>query len=409
MSPQPVSPRSSAPSWTSPRPAQWPSVGSPPAVPISRGASGPAVEWLQRRLVAYGYLPASLIGSKSAGFGNFGPLSETRLSSFQAWNGLPATGIADGPTLAALARAPSTSRSGAALLEGGVRLDGLSEASMLAYLRRVYDLNNPGKVPFNSQPGGVNFIQIRGFLDRAAVQNIPNRYNDTMFALINGPDGKPASLQTLASTADFGNLDSELAQGYGAPRPNDPALGPVMGEQSNLDRGLVMSASGRVVNYIYGRHVAGATSVDRGIGLLDPKDRNGVRAYVDYNHNAQIDGFEWNHLYPGAVGNNVHRGGDASEVGPWSAGCHPLPVNGEYQRFVDIVTRSAQVQGYIQSLVDRGYSRANAEAQVLGERRTDGVVDSQGRGVLMGPTAYKLPAIRFPFLLVDSRALPEPG
>jgi hypothetical protein len=78
-------------------PTQAPASAEPPSRPrLARGAKGTAVVELQRRLNASE--PSPSLGVD----GDFGPLTETALRSFQQASGIPATGAADDCTWAAL-------------------------------------------------------------------------------------------------------------------------------------------------------------------------------------------------------------------------------------------------------------------------------------------------------------------
>jgi lysozyme family protein len=76
-----------------PAPA-WPELPVPGDV-VSAGSSGPLVESLQKSLVEHGYYLGDVDG-------NFGHLTTAAVLAFQADNGLPATGVADAATWAAL-------------------------------------------------------------------------------------------------------------------------------------------------------------------------------------------------------------------------------------------------------------------------------------------------------------------
>jgi hypothetical protein len=227
----------------------------------------------------------------------------------------------------------------------------------------------------------------------------------------------------MRSSADYGDLMGELGSGFGA-SSSDPRLGPVMGEQSYLRTGLLMTRPGRVIDYVYGQHVSGASGVNRGLALRDPGGANGNKAWVDYNHNGQIDGAEWLLPYGGhggelttAAGSNVHHGANDSNgpVGAWSAACHPLPTDGAYQLFTTILLRSGQVTEYRKtSTIDvRGVHRTAAmgngdggDIRYASGQGYDATGDFEaGTGVMTG---YPLvPKLRFPFAVVDSRSLPQ--
>jgi peptidoglycan hydrolase-like protein with peptidoglycan-binding domain len=382
------------PAWILERPHLWENVTAPTGT-FREGDSGDAVKWVQARLGEYGF---STIGDED---GTFGPVTERMLSSFQAWNGLDAAGVADARTIELLSRQPEKTAGGKARLEGGVSLTGLTEKQKLQYLRKLYDLNNAGGVARNRDPGGVNFVQIRGFAEGHAVQNVPNKYNDTIFALINDLKGEPMKVVELIASADYGDQFAELEAGYGVPRPYDPTLGPVMGEESFLGQGLVNTAPGRVIEYALGPHRF------RGLALVDPEGEHRAQAFTDFNHNGQIDGGEWNHPTTERVANNTHHGAPSSagDVGEFSAGCNTLPTDGAYQRFVDLLLRSGQVAKYLKS-------HPGEEAAISGAPRTDGIVyldgPKKGEPLPMGP-ASTLHELRFPFAMVDSRSLPDPA
>ncbi len=74
-----------------------PESGEPEGLRL--GASGPTVSLMQDQLIAAGYMTAE---QKATGPGTFGPKTQAALISFQADKGLPATGIFDVATSAAL-------------------------------------------------------------------------------------------------------------------------------------------------------------------------------------------------------------------------------------------------------------------------------------------------------------------
>lgn len=61
-----------------------------PAAGLERGAKGPAVKQLQDRLIDLHYLPGSV--KDGAGYGTFGPMTESAVKAFQADRGLPQVG-----------------------------------------------------------------------------------------------------------------------------------------------------------------------------------------------------------------------------------------------------------------------------------------------------------------------------
>lgn len=69
---------------------------------LRRGAVGPAVRLLQRRLRALGLIAP---GGLPTGLGVFGPVTEKAVMTFQARRGLPATGAVDAATHACLTQA----------------------------------------------------------------------------------------------------------------------------------------------------------------------------------------------------------------------------------------------------------------------------------------------------------------
>src|SRR5262249_49795948 len=148
-----------APWYVTTRPRAWVQEPIPDWVksraPYSKGAHGDAVAWIQKRLVRYGY-PITT-------FGTFGDVTQVFVSSHQAWNGLPATGIVDLTTLDSLARIPRRTPSGYTQLEGGVSIAHLTDKEKVDYLAYVFWKNANG-LPMNKDPKGVNFVQIRGFL-----------------------------------------------------------------------------------------------------------------------------------------------------------------------------------------------------------------------------------------------------
>lgn len=88
----------------SPSPAPSPAPSPTPASDLRQGSSGPAVEQLQRALVENG---ADLEPD-----GKFGPLTRAAVEAFQRDQGLPATGVADARTQAALGALRVRARSG---------------------------------------------------------------------------------------------------------------------------------------------------------------------------------------------------------------------------------------------------------------------------------------------------------
>jgi peptidoglycan hydrolase-like protein with peptidoglycan-binding domain len=69
--------------------AQAPSQGVP-AAGLERGATGAAVKQLQDRLIDLHYLPGSV--KDGAGYGSFGPMTESAVKAFQSDRGLPQVG-----------------------------------------------------------------------------------------------------------------------------------------------------------------------------------------------------------------------------------------------------------------------------------------------------------------------------
>jgi peptidoglycan hydrolase-like protein with peptidoglycan-binding domain len=69
--------------------ANAPSQGVP-AAGLERGNTGPAVKQLQDRLIDLHYLPASV--RDGAGYGSFGPMTESAVKAFQSDRGLPQVG-----------------------------------------------------------------------------------------------------------------------------------------------------------------------------------------------------------------------------------------------------------------------------------------------------------------------------
>lgn len=61
-----------------------------PAAGLERGAKGPAVKQLQDRLIDLHYLPGSV--RDGAGYGSFGPMTESAVKAFQSDRGLPQVG-----------------------------------------------------------------------------------------------------------------------------------------------------------------------------------------------------------------------------------------------------------------------------------------------------------------------------
>lgn len=75
-----------------PAPAPQPPPASKPipAAGLERGASGAAVKQLQDRLIDLHYLPASV--KQGAGYGSYGPMTESAVKAFQKDRGLPEVG-----------------------------------------------------------------------------------------------------------------------------------------------------------------------------------------------------------------------------------------------------------------------------------------------------------------------------
>ncbi len=79
-----------------------PSQGVPPAG-LERGSTGVAVRQLQERLMELHYLPASV--KQGAGYGTFGPMTESAVKAFQADRALPQVGKFGSATREELERA----------------------------------------------------------------------------------------------------------------------------------------------------------------------------------------------------------------------------------------------------------------------------------------------------------------
>jgi hypothetical protein len=452
---------------------------------ISRGMKGPEVEWIQERLSLWGHFirpegkdfnPPEHIGALDSNQ-SFGPMTEIAVSAFQAWNRMWAdqdnsyfsqhTGMVDEVTWNALAQDPEFTSTNKPKFPGGVALGRLSRAQLVDYLMQQYEKCNIGNIAFNRDPGGVNFVQIRGFdhQDWVPIQNTYDEFNDPIFVLVNPDDCQagscspaPDRLEVLRATADYGWMFPELWHGeFGFWRPGwmnynlHPVLGPrhprttkddltstcelctefddqgectSYSEQCVEGKGLDMTAANRVMLLQFGTHTSGSSGVYRGIALLDPYgDRTGaVRSYIDFNHNHQIDGLEWDYLVGdwARVGNNVHHAGsDTEHVGPYSAGCHAMAMDGSYQKFTKITLESGQMRDYLKSsyltldnirglrcnqpyqVIDLCVKYENSYVPYIDERTQDYREDTYIFAGHQG-TAYN---IHFPFLLLDSRDL----
>jgi peptidoglycan hydrolase-like protein with peptidoglycan-binding domain len=73
-----------------PPPAAPPAAKPIPPAGLERNAKGEAVKQLQDRLIDLRYLPASV--REGAGYGSFGPMTESAVKAFQADRGLPQVG-----------------------------------------------------------------------------------------------------------------------------------------------------------------------------------------------------------------------------------------------------------------------------------------------------------------------------
>lgn len=442
------------PDYVRARPLVWERVDIPEGLveaaaerPFQKGDLGAGPAWIRDRLEQYGYVSLSLeqreMEDKLRPDIELDGWTELALASFQAWNGIEEEGLLPGhagpQTLRALAGIPERTESGFSKLEGGdcTYASLQTEGDRAAFLMRLFDeANVETNVPRNEDPEGVNFVQIRGFVDGCAVQNVHDRYNDDLFAVINDDDGLPARVRHMRASVDYGTLKKTLPF-FGIYRPKTEAsvsmsAWPTMGDSLLSDKALGISRPGQVVSYFLGRHGGKdlqGREIDRGLALIDPQGvaGNPLRAAPDFNHNGEIDGPEWNYSIVN-VGNNVHRGAEHTNglTEFWSAGCGTLPVDGPYQDFTEIVLNSGQVRSYIQNILDTQTVREHlVKYLVFGERRqpttTDGFIEYapesplydeslRTHGVFMGPRDENgpmkwLPRVKFPFAIVDARSI----
>lgn len=395
--------------------------------------------WVRRRLMASGHLSFETADDSDLE-------ARRALASFQGWNLQPygestletVTGVADAETIWKLQETMRFGSRGHARAPGTVSLRGLDEEHTLRYLRHIFDESNSSATPFDDSPWGVNFVQIRGFLDGAAVQNRPNRYNDTIYALVNDASGRLARYVELRASSDYGT-NASLAD-YGADWAGTPERGTVFGPHLGHTRGLVVTKPGQVIGYHVGQHL------DYGLGLIDPAwglpagrvPDNAVRAHVDFNRSGQIDAREWEYEPTISVVNNIHVGTSGGKVNGWSAGCHPVTTDGSYQALTLLVFASGQAEAALRQGVmsyddllgnrrgplhydERGLARILG-AEFLGRLRgrlgglytsvgmpaeQAGHIGADGTQVWRGPVRILREQV-FPFAVVDSRSLPDP-
>ncbi len=428
-------------------------------------AKSQKVQELQQLLIKRGYLDVndSSYGSTIAGEVNrafFSDFTQLMLSSFQSWNRLSRIdGVLDQETVDRLCEPIATTKNGYAKNIDGVDLDGYTEQEKIDYFVTVFNENNPEQVSFNRQAYGVNFIHIRGYADNAAIQNIPNKFNDTIIVIINDSYGKPDQLEEITASADYGNIIYYASTVFGY-YPN-PMKNSIVGPEWISEKGFPITTSGRVMYPYFGRHINGS-GTERGMGFIDAwNDESGdygVHASVDWNHNGQIDESEVLQGILGineGVGNNFHYGSESKDgVHNLSAGCHTIPRDGSYQKFTKIIIESGQIQSYMykrmqyymnEKHLDEITAKDNAVLETVGNRqsvemgRTEHVIvydsndtlihdkseanrfrinyiDGNERSVFMGPqrvedysfSSVERSNIRFAFLVIDSRDLPEP-
>lgn len=195
---------------------------------------------------------------------------------------------------------------------------------------------------FESAPGAVNLLGIRGYSDGRAVPNVPDEYNDTIAAIWRDPEGR-RRVREFRATVDPGQDYTDQPMNAG---------------------GCAHLIDGQYV-YRLGEHKGRPALVQAGP----------VNVWRDADRDHGRDGGE------GAVvvrrGINIHSGGSGSRVGRWSAGCqvvHAGVDGGEWAAFLEIV-RAHTGRTIRYTLVDRamlGLEPAEVPAAEPGPASEDG-------------------------------------
>jgi peptidoglycan hydrolase-like protein with peptidoglycan-binding domain len=163
-------------------------AGGVTGVVLKRNAAGPEVERLQDELIDLGYMTRA---QKLSGVGKFGPITETALKHFQADNHLPANGLFDTSSQAAIRQI----NEGVANGTRGNVVEGLQDRLVAVGLMTVAQVNS-GRGIFGPQTdSALKAFQLQHGMTPTGVLN-----DETYKALLlAAPNAIPKSLSTTSS------------------------------------------------------------------------------------------------------------------------------------------------------------------------------------------------------------------
>lgn len=307
-----------------PPPAPPPATITPdmPASTLRPGAAGPNVAWVQARLADYGLLSSASPTDAGDANATFGDATRRAVMAFQQQRGVAVTGVVDLNTRNLLAAPAAKTPAGNVVIRPDFSLAGLSQQQQAEYWSRVFDSMTSG-AQRNTAPNGVTLLSVRGF-DASAGQPVYNsrlfdlddtRFNDAVVAIFNDDQGKPARVEVLTASTDYGHRQTMIDKGYGGADANDAW-------------GVLLSQDGRAATMTIGNHI-GRSSGNLGIALIDSGNN---LAQADSNADGQVDD-PANPL--SVMGMNMHRNRNTSDglVGIYSAGCTTFPDDGPYATF----------------------------------------------------------------------------
>ena len=212
-----------------------------------------------------------------------------------------------------------------------LNISGWSEAEVYDLMKAVVEQANAEfsggdtSRAFDTTPGHVNLVGVRGFADSAPrPSNRNDRYDDTMFVLSVSETGKKTAASFQLST-EFGQV------------PGHKSLAQVGQHRywlhfHKLNRRRVdisehASYPGRVQYRALKPHA------------------EGVRTILDWNQNLRLDGGTKERYNQDAL-INIHYGGE-NQPSNWSAGCQILRGWENYRRFIRTVESDHSVKGSI--------------------------------------------------------------
>ncbi len=186
---------------------------------------------------------------------------------------------------------------------------------------------------WNTEPGSVNLIGIRSFQDGSPGNTDANVYNDTIYAVTIGNDGKPQVVPFNATTdAGIHNRDSRE---YG-------------GVDDNGNYGISHLADGFYKDTWVREYRDGKNNA-----LIQAGD---IRYHIDSNYDGIISEDEKmgtngeGRTVNSSWGIQFHPGGDGANVGTWSAGCQVIRKE-EFNDFKAIINNSTNTR-FSYTLID---------------------------------------------------------